>query len=113
MHASVRSEKKGTERTVLSAKAVDGSDEVAMELAGPPEPGHLGPVVPPRRRPVPPAAAGATHLAHARSASCWRALGPASSLSVSRLAPRSPVVPLLPHGVVALRGLGSPSCDAS
>jgi hypothetical protein len=86
---SVRSEKKGTERTVLSAKAVDGSDEVAMELAGPPEPGHLGPVVPPRRRPVPPAAAAAaaTHLAHARSASCWRALGPASSLSVSRLAP--------------------------
>jgi hypothetical protein len=98
---SVRGEKTGTERTVLSAKAVDGSDEVAMELAGPPEPGHLGPVVPPRRRPVPPAAAGATHLGHARSASCWRARTCFFLISQS---PRpSPVVPVpLPHGVVAL-----------
>jgi hypothetical protein len=58
-----------------------------MELAGPPEPGHLGPVVPPRRRPVPPTA-GATHLAHALG--CWQPLlQPASSLSsvASRLSP--------------------------
>jgi hypothetical protein len=49
-------------RTVLTAEAVDGADEAAVELARPPQPGHRGPVVPPRcRRPVPPAA-GAAHL---------------------------------------------------
>jgi hypothetical protein len=77
-------------RTVLATEAIDGSDEVAMELAGPPEPGHLGPVVPPRRRPVPPTAGGATHLAHALG--CRQPARPASSLS-SVACRLSPVVP--------------------
>ena len=50
------------ERTVRPAEAVDGSDEAPVELARPPQPRHRGPVVPPRRHPVAPAA-GATHLA--------------------------------------------------
>ena len=55
------------ERTVRPAEAVDGSDEAPVELARPPQPRHRGPVVPPRRRPAAPAAAGAiTHLALVR-----------------------------------------------
>ena len=87
MHAIVTRENTDrSERTVLATEAVDGSDEVPMELAGPPEPGHLGPVVPPRRHPVPPTA-GATHLPHARLLAA--SSRPASSLS-SVASPLSP-----------------------
>jgi hypothetical protein len=59
----VRTGSSGTikELTVWPAEAVDGSDEAVVELGRPPQPWHLGPVVPPRRRTVPPAAGATAH----------------------------------------------------
>jgi hypothetical protein len=59
----VRTGSSGTikELTVWPAEAVDGSDEAVVELGRPPQPWHLGPVVPPRRCTVPPAAGATAH----------------------------------------------------
>lgn len=87
-------------RTVLTAEAVDGADEAAVELARPPQPGHRGPVVPPRcRRPVPPAA-GAAHLSR-RSAQA------ASGDDDLRLLPLGHLSHVEPCGAVVAGALAS------
>jgi hypothetical protein len=59
-HVRTGSSRTIKERTVRPAEALHCSDEAAVEPDRPPQPRHLGPVVPPRRRaPVPPSA-GAT-----------------------------------------------------
>jgi hypothetical protein len=59
-HVLIGSSRTIKERTVRPAEAVHCSDEAVVELGRPPQPRHLGPAVPPRRRaPVPPSA-GAT-----------------------------------------------------